>query len=173
MTAIQRKFVDIYIVNADTDPSALASTDIVKGEITQYSKSGGEDDAETVHAFGGDISKDKPRSQIELSFEITPSMEEADRWDKLVYGLTNGVYVSNKSVGDKAIFIQAKNGSSFKTHAFNNCNSVNWDWQHEADDNRTGTFSFKLSPESRTGIANHMTAASGATSLPNWSTLIP
>jgi hypothetical protein len=171
MTAISRKRVDIYIANADTNPSALSDSDIIKGQITNYSKSGGEDDVETVHAFGGDIDKEKPQSQMEIQFEITPAIEDASRWDSYIYGVTNGVYVANKSVGDRAIFFHAKEGSNHYTVGFNNCNSVTWDWDHAADDNRSGTFTFKLSPQNRDGISNFMAAESAITSMHNWSTL--
>jgi hypothetical protein len=171
MTAISRILVDIYIVAADTAPSALTDADIIKGEITNYSKSGGEDDVETVNAFGGDIDKEKPQSQMEIEFEVTPAIEDADRWDAYIYGKTNGVFVANKSVGDRAIYIHAKSGGTHYSWAFNNCNSVSWDWDHSADDNLSGNFTFKLSPQNRAGISNYMSASSAVTSLPNWSTL--
>ena len=74
MTAISRSMVRIAILAADVNASAVASTDYIEGEITNYSKSGGDSDVESVAAFGGFIDKEKPVSQEELSFEFVPKI---------------------------------------------------------------------------------------------------
>ena len=73
MTAIARSDVTIYIVAADTDPSALASSDAVSGEITNWEQTGGNQDVESRPAFGGYIDVEKAREQIEVSFEVWSS----------------------------------------------------------------------------------------------------
>ncbi len=66
MVAISRSKVNIYIVSADTALSDLTATDIYKGDIKSYSKSGGEKDVESDPVFGGFVDKEKPISQVEL-----------------------------------------------------------------------------------------------------------
>jgi hypothetical protein len=172
MVAISRSKVKIYIAPVDTLPSALAATDLIAGEIKSYSKSGGEDDVESDPVFGGFVDKEKPASQLELSFEVVPAIgTSADRWDALIYGLTGTVYAMNTAAANKAVFIQAQDGSNFKSWAFNNCNGVSWDVEHNADDNQTGTFTFKFSPTTSTGQSNFMTKALAITALPAWTTL--
>ncbi len=171
MTAINRSAISIYIVPAGTNASALASTDKVLGEIKSYSKSGGEVDVESDPVFGGYVDKEKPRSQVEIQLEIVPSLDNADRWDSLIYGETSGVYTMNTVGSDKAVFIEAVSGSLKKSWGFNNCNSVNWEISHNADDNQTGTFTFKFSPTTSSGVSNFMTKGTSVTVLPAWSTL--
>lgn len=172
MTAISRSKVKIYIVAAGTNASALAATDIVTGEIKSYAKSGGDDSVESDPVFGGFVDKEKPASQLKLEFDVIPSLESADRWDALVYGTVNNVYTSNTVAANKAVFIQALTGTgTYKSWGFNNCNGVSWDFDHNADDNQTGKFSFNLSPADSSGIANFMTKAVAVTTLPAWSTL--
>ena len=43
----------IYITATSVNPSALASSDAVTAEVTNYSESGGEEDIESVPVFGG------------------------------------------------------------------------------------------------------------------------
>lgn len=172
MAAISRSKVKIYISPVDTVPSALAATDLIAGEIKSYSKSGGEDDVESDPVFGGFVDKEKPASQFEVSFEVVPAIgTSADRWDALIYGTTNNVYTMNSAAANKAIFIQALDGTNYKSWAFNNCNGVSWDMEHNADDNQTGTFKFKFSPTTSSGQSNFMTKALAITALPAWTTL--
>lgn len=176
MVAISRSKVSIYIAPVDTNPSVITGTYAtsvkVSGEIVSYSRSGGEDDIETVPVFGGFVDKEKPKSQYEMDFEVIPALDSnQDRWDALIYGTVNNVYASNLDAVNKAIFIAAVDGTNVKSYAFNNCNGVSWELEHNADDNQTGTFKFKFSPSTPTGIANFQTKATALTSLPAWSTL--
>ena len=118
MTAIDREFVTIYIAPADTDGSALASSDAVNGEITSHNLTGGNQDVESVPAFGGFIDKRKPREQFELQMEVVPKLSGtaaiSDRWDIFKCGTTG------KSTGEAtayAIFIEATDGTNYKTSA--------------------------------------------------------
>lgn len=169
MTAIDRSMVTIFIKAANVHPSTLASSDAVKGEITNWSLGGGNKDVESMAAFGGFIDKEKPPTQYELSMDITPSIgTDSNRWDEYRYGTTL------KSSGEgsaKSIFIQAYDldASTYKTLAFNNCRSVTWEPSHSADDNLTGTMTWKFSPETSVGVANLQTSSVAASVLPNWS----
>jgi hypothetical protein len=171
MTAISRNKVSIWIKPSGTAASTLVATDVISGEIKSYSKSGGERDVESDPVFGGFVDKEKPVSQVELSMEVIPSLETATRWESMAYALQGGVYVMSGDPSEKAIFIQAKDGTSYNSYAFNNCNVTALDVEHNADDNRTGTITFKFSPTDSAGISNFMTAASQITVLPAWTTL--
>lgn len=161
MTAIDRELVTIYIAPVNTNGSALtASTHIVNGEITSHNLTGGNQDEESVPAFGGYITKRKPREQFELQMDVVPKLSatagETDRWDLFKYG-TSGASTGEASA--YTIFITAVDGSNYKTSAFNNCKMTNWEPSHSADDNFGGTATWKFSPETNTGAANLKTSA--------------
>ena len=181
MTAISRKAVKIYIAPANTALSALASTNVIAGEIVNYSQSGGGDDLESVPAFGGFIDKEKPREQFEVTLEVVPSFEFSERWDALTYASetvsANTIYTSAESgtgvtlPGKKLIAIEAVSGTMVTTIAYNNADVTNFDLEHAAEDNRTGTITFKFSPTTPGGVANRMKAKLAATSMPSFSSL--
>lgn len=175
MTAISRSQVRIAILAADVNPSAVAATDWITGEIKEYSQSGGEKDVESDPHFGGFVDKEKPVSQVEISFEITPSLEDADRWEALARsedGSNAGVYTLAGDVADKAVFIEAGNATDgYASVAFNNANVTTLDMSHSADDNRTNTLNLKLSPTNSSGVSNYMSSAVVMTSLPAWTAL--
>lgn len=179
MAAIKRGDVKIYLVNADTVPTAIASTDIIAGEIISYEQSGGSKENETQFAFGGDIDKEKPIEQFELSFEFVPDMANADRWESYIYAVDTAttdftLYTSAASTstqpGDKLVALevtQVDGGTTrYKTHLFNNCNITNLEMSHSADDNRTGTMTIKFSPQTKDGVANYITASTDLASMP-------
>lgn len=186
MTAISRSRVNIYIVPANTAPSALAATDIYKGDIQSYEKSGAEKDVETVPVFGGFVDKEKPIEQGEISMSIIPSLDSgmADRWDKLAYTTET---VSGKTVYtmateglastsfalpvDRMVVIEALKGTEYKTIAYNNCSVTVLDVSHEADDNREYELTMKFSPTNGKGVSNFMTGSLAATALPAWTAL--
>lgn len=173
--AISRNKVSIYIVPINTAPSALTTSDIIRGEITNYSKSGGEIDVETVPAFGGFIDKEKPQTQFELSFDIVPQLTSDTsttmRWENMAYYNDGGTYTSARSPTDKMVVIEARNGANYKSVAFNNCNVTVLDMEHSADDNQSYTMNLKFSPTTPSGQPNFMSKAVAATSLPTWGTL--
>lgn len=176
MTAISRSKTKIYIVDAGTAASALADTDIIAGEISSYSKSGGERDNESTPVFGGFVDKEKPVSQVEITMEVIPSLENATRWSEMAYSVDGtatsfDVYTMAGELTDKAIYIQGTDGTNYVSYGFNNCNVTMSDIEHNADDNQTGTITFKFSPTNSDGVSNFMTAATAVTSLPAWTGL--
>lgn len=176
MTAISRNKVSIYIVDADVDASALAATDKITGEIKTYAKSGGAQEIESDPVFGGFVDKEKPREQVEVSWEIIPSLEDADRWDAMAYSVdTTGVYTMADETStlavDKAVYIEAVDGSKYKSLGFNNCSVTVLDMEHSADDNRTYNMTMKFSPSDGSGVSNFMTLATATANLPDWSEL--
>ncbi len=186
--AIARSKVNIYIVNAGTAPSALASSDLITGEITNYNLSGGESDTESVAAFGGFIDKEKPTSQFELSLEVTPTLASTAK-STLWAGMTrtretigaNSIYtVTNAAASASVVYPSAKMivisaydsaTSVYNSVAYNNADITTLEVDHAADDNRTLNLTFKFSPQTSAGKSNVMEAALAPTALPIWSLL--
>lgn len=175
MVAISRNKVRIAIMAAGTAASAVADTDYITGEIKEYSQSGGEKDVESDPHFGGFVDKEKPVSQVEISFEITPNLDDGDRWEALARSAdvaNAGVYTLAGDVADKAVFIEAGNVTDgYSSVAFNNANVTTLDMSHSADDNRTNTLNLKLSPTNGSGVSNYMSSAVAVSSLPAWTAL--
>jgi hypothetical protein len=190
MTAISRSKTKIWIVAADTVPSTLtysATADIeatdkgyFKGDISSYSKSGGEKEVESQAVFGGYVDKEKPTSQIEVSLEIVPLLDatKADRWDFMAYAkdvANAGIYTSASETStqpdDRMIVIEAASGALYKTVMYNNCNVTVLDLEHNADDNRTYNMTLKFSPTDDNGVANSATSDIAATAMPAFSAL--
>jgi len=173
MTAVKRDYVKIAIVATGTNATDLASTDFISGEIKSYSKSGGEKDVESVPHFGGDVDKEKPRSQFELSFDVTPSIDDAGKWEEIAYGSAtvggNVGYLSNVDPGEKAVFIQNWKGDSEKiSYAFDNCGVTVLDMEQDAEDNQTKSLNLKFASENSSGRANFAAFKLALTEFPNW-----
>ena len=179
MVAISRSRVKIYIVDAGTAASTLTATDVIEGEIKSYNKSGGDKEVESDPVFGGYVDKEKPTEQVEVALEVIPKVnEDQNRWDTMAYAAdvaNSGVYTmasaTSTQPNDKAIYIEATDGTNYKSWGFNNTSVTVFDLEHNADDNQVGNITFKFSPENDSGVSNFMTAASQVTSLPAWSAL--
>jgi hypothetical protein len=183
MVAIDRNKVKLWIVPIDTAPSTLlyvagtTALSPITGEIKSISKSGGTRDVEVDYLFGGNVNKIKPTEQVEINFDITPSLDStsavngADRWDAMAYGVKNTVYTMSVDPTDKAVFMEAVNGSIYKAWGFNNAMVTVLDLEHNADDVQSLKLNLKFSPVDEAGISNFMTKAVVATALPLWSTL--
>ena len=175
MVAISRNKVRIAIMPAGTQPSEVADSDYITGEIKEYSQSGGEKDVESDPHFGGFVDKEKPVSQVEISLEITPSLDDGDRWEAIARSEDSsnaGIYTLAGDVADKAVFIEAGNATDgYASVAFNNANVTTLDMSHSADDNRTNSLNLKLSPTNASGVSNYMSGAVAMGSLPAWTSL--
>lgn len=179
--AISRSKVKIWIVASGTNASSLlASTTYngsnlgyIAGQIRSYSKSGGADEVESQAVFGGFVDIEKPRGQFEMQMEVVPDIgTNPDIWDSFIYGTNaGGVYATNADAANKAIFIQAQDGTSYKSWGMNKCNAVDFEFSHNADENQTGTLRFKFSPTDENGIPNMISKSIAVTALPNWTTL--
>jgi hypothetical protein len=186
MAAISRSITKLWVTTAGVNPSALTAsstwstsltTGYIAGQIKSYTKSGGENDVESDAVFGGYIDKEKPVSQFEVEFTIVPALESSTfEWEKLAYSLdsTTGtaVYTSKGiALSDQAFFIQASDGTSHKSWAFNNCNVVMLDMEHNADDNMSQTLRLKFSPTTDAGKPNFQYSKQAVTGLTNWASL--
>lgn len=185
MTAIGRSKVKIWVVPASTAASALVTTTpyttsnslgYITGEIKSYNKSGGEQDVESDVVFGGYVDKEKPATQFQVEFDIVPSFEKAIYWEEMMYGYTDVCYNSAAAKpADRAVFIEADDGTNPQAWGFNNCNVSVLDMEHNADDNMTKKMTLKFSPTDSAGIANFIfnsklksTSFTGVESLPTW-----
>ena len=174
MTAISRSVVQIAIDNNDTDGSTIVAGDYITGEIKNYSKSGGDKDVESDPHFGGFVDKEKPREQVEVSFEITPSLESPLRWETFAYVVDSGnagIYTMAGDPALKSVFIQASASEGVQSMGFNNCNVTLLDIDHSADDNRTYNMTLKFSPTDGSGVSNFMAGSVAVTALPDWDAL--
>jgi len=177
MTAISRSKVSIYIKAAGTNLASLTSTDMIEGEIKEYSKSGGEEDVESDPVFGGFVDKEKPVTQVEIALTIIPKINaDQDRWDAFTYALdSQGVYTmaseTSTQPSNRTICIEAVDGTNYKTWGFNNAKVTSFDFSHNADDNQEGNLVFKFSPTDDSGVSNFMTLATAKSNMPNWTAL--
>jgi hypothetical protein len=178
MAGISRNKVKIWIVPTDTNPALLEQTGSgtyapILGEIENYSKSGGENDTETKPVFGGDQTLDKPRGQVELSFDLIPDLDYVGRFENFAYGKNSqNVWVYSQDPTAKCVFIQSADGSKYGSYGFNNCDVISFDFDHSADDNRSGTFSLKFSPVTPSGVSNLQFNTVIASSLTAWTSLV-
>lgn len=168
--AILPEHATVWIGAADAATSSCLNA---TAEITNFSESGGEEDVESVPVFGGgNIDKTKPRTQIEVSFDVilryNTAASTALKWDDYKYGnfLTNTV-TSAGSAAAKVIYLQFTDGTLFYTRAYNHAKGVTFEPETAADDMMKGTMTFKLSPTEADGTAN-MKAASVAASSITW-----
>lgn len=190
MTAVPRSAVKIWVVPAATAPSLLVRTSAwnstntlgyIAGEIKTYGRTGGEKDVESDPVFGGFVDKEKPQSQFEIPFEIVPSLERAELWDSMIYGVDPaGVLTSvSDSVTDRAVFYEGfKTATGAFAYGFDNCSVTSLDIDHSADDNLTKNMTLKFSPTTDSGRANLMFNSASrdetfadVSDLPNWTDL--
>ena len=157
MAAIFPNETSISIVASGTAGSALASSDAVTTEITNWSTSGGSKDVESVPVFGNAfIDKEMPREQYEISMDVVCSYSNAVRWEALVMGgdLSSTSIESSSEATLKRIFIEANSGSDYKTMAMDNCRGVTMDGEMSADEYWKGTITFKFSPTDSSSNSN-------------------
>lgn len=165
MAAIFPNETAIYIVDSGTAGSALASSDAVTTEITNWSTSGGERDVESVPVFGNAfIDKEMPRGQYEISMDVVCSYTNAVRWEALTMGgdLSSSSAESSSEPTLKRLFIEANTGSDYKTMAMDNCRGVTMDGEMSADEYWKGTITFKFSPTDSSSASNLKIAKAAA-----------
>lgn len=168
-TGIFPNETSIYIVAAGTNGSALASSDLVKGEVTNVKITGLEQPKEVVNVIGGQVDKRLPRTMGELSFDVIVSNSSAAtiaRWDLMKYstGLSTDVPVS------KAVFIQFLSNSIYDTMGINNADVTIGETEMAADDMLKKSVTLKFTPVTTLGVANLRTSSvASSSSFFNWS----
>jgi len=159
----------ITIGTATLQGSTIASSDSVTGEVSNFSESGGEKDTESIAVFGGgNIDKETPRSQFEVSFDVhlqyTPTNGNSTKWDAFKFG--SGLTSSTEGVS-QTIYVEWSDGSNYYTRAYNNAKAVSFSPTSSADGNLTGTITFKLSPTD-SAAADNMQVVNTAASTVAW-----
>ena len=161
----------IYITDTTVAPAALVSSDAVQAEITNFSESGGEEELESRQVFGGgNIDLSKPRSQLEVSFDVilryATAAADQLKWDSFKWGdITTDEVTSAGNPEAKRIYIQFSDGTLYYTRAYDNAKGVTFEPESSADDLLKGTMTFKLSPTDADGNANFKASTVAATVL--------
>ena len=160
----------IYIGAADAASSACVEA---TAEVTNFTESGGEEEVESVPVFGGgNIDKTKPRTQIEVGFDViirySSTASTVLKWDDYKWGnLTGSTVTSAGSAANKVIYVEFSDGSNYYTRAYNNAKAVTFEPETDAEDMMKGTITFKLSPTDADGNAN-MQVLTTAASTVSW-----
>lgn len=165
MAALFPNETNIYIVDSGTAGSALASSNAVTTEVTNFSVSGGARDVEAVPVFGNAfIDKELPREQYEISMDVVCSYSNAVRWEALVMGgdISSTSAESSAEPSLKRLFIEATDGSNYKTMAMDNCRGITMDGEMSADEYWKGTINFKFSPMDSSANSNLKIAKAAA-----------
>lgn len=148
----------IYIVNANTNGSALATSDMVVGEIRDFKISGLEQENDYKNLFGGQLEIEKPRGNGEVSFSISVSntaVSTLDRWDN--YKFPTGK--SSDETANKAIFISHLSNGLWKTVAVNNARITTLDTEMNADEELMKSVTFKFAATTPLGVSNLKTSS--------------
>lgn len=156
-TGIFPNETSIYIVSAGTNGSALASSDKVVGEITNFKHSGLELQKDLVNVIGGQVDKRMPRTMGEVSFDVIVNNTSAatlGRWDLLKFATGLGTDLP----AQKAIFVSFLSNGVYDTMAFNNCDVTVGDTELSADDMLKKSVTFKFSSMTPLGVANIRTS---------------
>ena len=157
----------IFIVAANTDASSLALTDAVKGEISDFKQSGLEEDTTIKDVFGGQIEIEKPRSQGEISFNVSVQNTAGsvlDRWDK--FRFSDGTSASESVI--KQVYIQHYTNSLLKVFCVNNCRVTTGDTSMNANEELQKSITLKFNAVTPLGVANLRTSTiSGSTLVAN------
>jgi len=146
----------VYVVAAGGTPTAgFTLTDY----CTNFSQSGGARDTESIPVFGGgNITKQNPRDQIEISFDVILQPGSATIFDEMLFSSTlSGTAASVTSDGEgQALKVQViwTDGSNTYTRTYDNVYMSSWDPAMGADGQLEGSIAFKMAPTTANGTAN-------------------
>ena len=146
-------FPDEALISIGAAGAVSSDCTNMTGFISNYSESGGEKDTEAIPVFGGgNIDKETPRSQIEVSLDVQMIYgTDSVAFDTYKYG--SGLTSATEGVV-QVIYVQWTDGTYYYTRAYNNAKGVTFSPTSSADGNLTGTMTFKLSPTDQNGTAN-------------------
>lgn len=165
--------VKIWFAPTDAIGSELAANALeVQSFVTNFNESGGERDTESVVVFGGgNIDKEKPQTQKELSFDVI--LRHSAGVDNFKTIEERGT-ISPDGIGADftvgTVVFQQSDGTNYYWQAYNNVSAVVFDTEFEAENEWRGTLRFKLSPTDATGVSNIKKGTTDVTSgLTAWS----
>lgn len=137
-----------------------ACTDFTRS-FSNFKQSGGGRDVESVALFGGAfLERQKPREQIEVSFDAKWKYGTDILLDQLAMGsvlssTSTAIVKSSNEPTAKVIYCQWYDGTNYYTRGYNNVSAVNLgDVEQDAEGFLEGSFSFKLSAANSSGSAN-------------------
>jgi hypothetical protein len=182
MGAIQPEEAKVYIGVIDIAPSALATSSAsfdATGYITNFSESGGEEDIESNPVFGGgNIDKIKPRTQLEVSFDIIMQYgTDVTKFDEFKFGPAGSTelsasytdeILSSGNAPEKQIVIEFTDGTNYYSLAYNNVKAITFEPESAADDFLKGTINFKLSPTDSNAYPNKRIKAAAVSTMGAW-----
>lgn len=146
----------VFVNAADSAPSAgFELTD----HSTNFSQSGGDRDTESIPVFGGgNVTKENPRNQFEVSFDVIVQPAAATIFDEMLHSSTlTGTAASITSDGDGAALqfgLTWTDGSNTYTRTYNNAFVTNWEPEMSADEYLKGSVTFKMAPTTPGGTGN-------------------
>lgn len=158
----------IYIGAAD---SASSDADEIQGYITDFSQSGGTRSTESIPVMGGgNVTKENPREQVEVSFEAILREDNTLLFDNLVTGagVTSTALVDySNDPSALAIWIEilGDDGTTYHTRGYNNVEVVNFEPTMAADGHLQGTLSLQLSPTDEDAVTNIKVANAAASGI--------
>lgn len=135
---------------------ASATATQVQSFITSFDESGGEREVESQVVFGGgNVDRNKPQAQKELSFDvILRHTTGVDNFKKIERRAVIGADGTGPDYVVGAIIIQQSDGTNYYWQAYNNVQSIVFDTEFEAENEWRGTIRFKLSPTDPAGVSN-------------------
>lgn len=146
----------VYVNAADSAATAgFQLTDF----CTNFSQSGGARDTESIPVFGGgNVTKQNPRDQIEISFDIILQPGVSTIFDEMLFDNTlTGTAASVSSSGEgQALQIRIAwvEGSNTYVRNYNNVYMTSWEPTMSADGQLEGSVTFKVAPTQPDGTAN-------------------
>jgi hypothetical protein len=155
----------IYIVAANTNASALSTTDKISGEISNFELSGLNIDPEYKNLFGGQLEIVKPRGEGELTFDISVSNTVASsfhRWSNMDFPTTG---TSIDTPASKMVYISFYSNSLLNVLALNNAKVTTHDTSMSAEEELQKSVTLKFAYMTPLGTANVRASTVSGTTL--------
>lgn len=146
----------VFVVAAGGTPTAGYE---LTSYATNFSESGGQRDTESIPVFGGgNVTKENPREQIEVSFDVIIQPSAATIFDEMLYSSTlTGTAASTTSAGEGQSLkfqVEWSDGSNTYTRTYDNAYLTSWEPEMSADEYLKGSITFKSSPTQPDGTGN-------------------
>jgi len=157
----------IYIVSANTNASTLTAADAVKGEISDWSLTGFNQESDYKNLFGGQLEIEKPRTNGEIQFSVSVNNSASstlDRWD--LFNFSDGT--SSSETSNQMVYISFYTDSKLKFYAFNNTKVTTGDTKMTADAELNKSVTLKGAAVTPLGVSNLRTSTiTGSTLIGN------
>lgn len=126
---------------------------------TNFSQSGGTRETESIAVFGGaNITKQNPRDQIEISFDVIVNPANAMIFDEMLFSSTltgTSTPINSDTEGQSLrLVVTWTDNTNTYTRQYDNCYLTSWDPTMGADGQLEGSITFKMAPTTSAGVAN-------------------